>query len=223
MKIYEKKYGKNQWSVTEKENYLEFKSVDKAREWGQSNYLEWGRQYKRIMTSAESSVKCSLYTNPVECYCGYSFKQINQYLRFNKDNNTNTYRELADILSIILCSAPRLPCNLVLYRVVCDEFIEELIAHNKRVNPTPVQEKGFMSTSLLKTIANDSEISDTHGNLLKLYVPKGTIGVYVNAVTVRDEAEILLYPNSFLGLSAFPYTDSQVNKTVYECQLISFI
>lgn len=57
---------------------------------------------------------------------------------------------------LALCSAPRIPFKLVVYRLVCDEFIEELISQNRDIS-LPTQEKGFMSTSLLQDIVNAEE------------------------------------------------------------------
>lgn len=169
---------------------------------------------------SKSAVKGSLCEIPIECYCGYSYRQINKFLRYEKDDDYHIYRELADILSIVLCSAPRIPHNLVLYRMVNDEFINMLIEKNKQELPTPMQEKGFMSTSLLKNIANETESYASQNNLLKIFVPKDTIGVYVNAVTSRSEEEMLLFPNMYLGLASYPHKDEDTGKILFECQLI---
>jgi len=101
------------------------------------------------MKMAENVTKNRFCTTPLEHYCGYSSRQINEFLRYDRDDQSHTCRELADILSIVLCGAPRIPCNLVLYRMVNDEFINMLVSENKRDIPTPVQEKGFMSTSCI--------------------------------------------------------------------------
>lgn len=88
-------------------------------------------------------------------------------MRKEVDSESNIYREMADILSIVLCSAPRIPMNIVLYRLVCDKFISELIEQNKQDRPTPIQEKGFMSTSLLRDIVYADEAYACENNLLK--------------------------------------------------------
>lgn len=213
-----KKYGKLHWFVEDKEKYKEFKNIQEAQAWGMEHYAQWAKQYKNIMEMADNAVKNSLFTNPLECYCGYSYKQINRFLRNGIDNEYNIYRELADVLSLVLCSAPRIPYNLVLYRLVNDEFIKKLIIKNKR--STPIQEKGFMSTSLLKNITNENEPYASEKNLLKIFVCKGTIGAYVNVITVRNEEEMLLFPNMYLGLSSYPYKDNKSGKTIFECKLI---
>ncbi len=79
-----------------------------------------------------------------------------------------------------------------------------------------------MSTSLIKDIVDQEESYAAENNLLKIYVEKGTIGVYVNAVTKRSEEEMLLFPNMYLGLIGYPYNDKESGKIIYECKLIKF-
>lgn len=193
-----REYGEINWSIDNKNEYREFKTISETKEWGMKHYKEWEIKYKKVMKLAKNTVKTSLCTVPIECYCGYSYRRINHFLRNNSDTSEGHYRELADILSIVLCSAPRIPCDLILYRLVNNKFIEELIKQNKQ--DRPMQEKGFMSTSLIKDIVNEDESYAVENNLLKIYVEQGTIGVYVNAVTNRSEEEMLLLPNMFLGL-----------------------
>lgn len=213
-------YGKLSWNIDDKKEYLEFKNQEEARSWGIEHYKDWADKYKRVMQMSKMAIKGSLCDAPLECYCGYSYRQINEFLRYEKDDEYHTYRELADILSIVLCSAPRVPHDLVLYRMVNDEFIKVLIEKNKQALPIPIQEKGFMSTSLLKNIANETESYASQNNILKIFVPKDTIGVYVDAITSRSEEEMLLFPNMYLGLVSYPYKDEETGKMMFECQLI---
>lgn len=218
--INEQRYGKLYWSIDDKKEYLEFKNQEEAQTWGIENYKNWADKYKQVMQMSKKTIKGSLCGAPLECYCGYSYRQINEFLRYEKDDEGHNYRELADILSVVLCSAPRVPHDLVLYRMVNDEFIKALIKKNKQAQPAPIQEKGFMSTSLLKNIANENESYARQNNILKIFVPKDTIGVYVNVVTSRSEEEMLLFPNMYLGLESYPHEDEETGKMMFECQLI---
>lgn len=220
--INEKRYGKLCWHIDGKDNYVDFKSREEAWDWGMLHYKAWAEQYRKIMLASQKIVKNSFITAPLECYCGYSYRQINSFLRNGDNSEHSIFQEVADILMMVLCSAPRIPHNLVLYRMVNDTFIDMLIEKNKQDLPAPIQEKGFMSTSLLKDIANEQESYAKENNLLKIFVPKDTMGVYVNSVTKRSEEEMLLIPNMYLGLVSYPYKDKKIRKTVFECQLISF-
>lgn len=219
--INEQRYGKLSWHIDDRESYLEFNNQNEAQEWGIIHYEKWALKYEQVMQMSKAVINSSLCDAPLECYCGYSFRQINEFLRYGKDDKYHTYREMADILSIVLCSAPRISNDLVLYRMVNDEFVNMFIAKNKQAVPVPIQEKGFMSTSLLKNIANETESYASQNNLLKIFVPKDTIGVYVNAVTSRSEEEMLLCPNMYLGLASYPYKDIDTGKIIFECQLIN--
>lgn len=64
-------------------------------------------------------------------------------------------KNMATILTVMLSMAPRVPNNIVAYRLVCDDFIRSLIENNKKEMPTI--EKGFISTSLVKSIVNSDE------------------------------------------------------------------
>lgn len=215
-------YGKINWHIENKDVYKEFETADEAEEWGMTHYKNWAQSYKDVMKLAKNSVKGSIFTAPVECYCGYTYRQINNYLRNEIDSESNIYREMADILSIVLCSAPRIPDNVILYRLVNDEFINEFIKLNKQEMPTPIHEKGFMSTSLIKDIVDEEEAYATRKNLLKIYVESDTMGIYVNAITRRSEEEMLLVPNMYLALINYPYRDDDIEKMVFECKLLKF-
>lgn len=198
-------------------NYTELKDDIEAKLWGSKYYSDWGNKYINNMKVANQFINKSYITNPIEYYCGEAYTWINPYLRYGGDkSDSKIYPEISDILTIILSMAPRVPEDIVAYRLVCDEFIEELIRNNKKEIPT--QEKGFLSTSLTKNIVNSNEYYSDHKNLLKIYVKSKSIGIYVNSVTKRTENELLLAPNGYLKLINYPYKEN--GKIVYECDLI---
>lgn len=221
-KLCENIYGKIIWTIENKETYREFKTMQEAEKWGMKYYKDWADAYQNTMRQAKSTVKDPLFDATIECYCGYMYKTINNYLRNEIDNENNFYREMTDIMTIVLCSAPRIPENIVLYRLVDNEFVNELIERNKETKHTPIKENGFMSTSLLKDIVYVDESYACYNNLLKIYVESGTMGVYVNAITRRREEEILLFSGMYLGLANYPYRDESISKMVYECKLFNF-
>lgn len=210
------KYGELYDHVDSKEAYVHFKEKKEAEQWGMQHYELWALKYKMIMNMAQDVLRGAYANKTVEAYCGYKYREVNTFLRTDEDCDNGTYKEVADILSLAICTAPRIPCDVVLYRMVEDDFIKQLIQCNKKCNPVPVLEKGFMSTSLLKRIA----FEDNRNNLLKIYVKKNTCGIYVNAVAKRGEEEMLLLPNMFLRLIEYPYLDEESGKTIYECKLI---
>lgn len=220
--INKQKYGKLNRTIVNKSGYKTFTNDKEAKVWGMNHYKDWAENYKIIMKNAKRAKNSSLLNIPIECYCGNSYSQINEYLRFEESDGHSIYSELANILIVLLASATKIPCDLVVYRMVCDEFIQELVEKNKLEIPTPAHEKGFISTSLLKDIAKQQESYANHNNMLKIYVRKGSIGVYVNSITTRGEEEMLLFPNGYFHLIQYPYWDAEVEKTIYECDLFYF-
>ena len=216
-------YGEINWPIKNKETYREFKTMQETEKWGMKYYKDWADLYKNTMRRAKSIVKNPYAATSIESYCGNMYREINSCLRNEKnDDERNYYREAADIMTFALCSAPRIPENIVLYRLVRDEFVEELIKLNKGTRVEPIEEKGFMSTSLLKDIIYEDEGYAGHDNILKIYVESGTVGIYANAIAKRGEEEMLLLPGMHLGMANYPYKDHSVGKMVYECKLIKF-
>lgn len=199
-------------------DYLEFNNVIDIEEWGKKYYSKWSEEYKKNMYKIKNTLKESIIPSIIECYCGYSYKDINEYLRSNRDTGYDLEREMAIALILILSMAPTVPNNIVAYRLVCDDFVKKIIENNKIGLPTI--EKGFISTSLFKDIINSDEAYSEHTNLLKIYIPENTIGVYVNVITKRTEQELLLLPNGYFKLKKYPYKEGK--KKVYECQLFYF-
>lgn len=118
--INEKKYGKLNWQINNKENYLEIKNYNDAQEWGKAHYKQWAKCYKRVMGMAQKSINEEKCVASIECYCGEDYRHVNNFMRGESDNKYHSYKELADILSIVLCNAPRIPCDLILYRMVSE-------------------------------------------------------------------------------------------------------
>lgn len=215
-------YGDLYSTIEDKSKYKKFSTLEECEKWG-NYYSDWAKRYKGIMSLFEKiKENHSLGSAPVECYCGYSYREVNEFLRFGYHSDKKLYDKMADILIMTLCSAPKIKDDIVVYRVVNDVFIKELIRNNKLPDSIPTQEKGFMSTSLLKDIVNVYSDGGSGLYLLKIYVPKGTVGIYVNTVTKRDEEEILLAPNNYLRLIEYPYYDESYSIRIFECQLISF-
>ena len=102
------RYGKICWPIENKDNFIKFNEPKAAEEWGKTYYGTWGEKYKHIMNEAKKKLG---YDNPccfvLEGYCGNLYGEINKFLRDGEDDSESPSREWADILSIVLCSAPR--------------------------------------------------------------------------------------------------------------------
>lgn len=211
------------------ESYREFPVEQQACKWGEKHYGKWGAKYKADTNLLQRVMGDSPFSTaslaPIEQYCGYTYRQINSLLRntlYCPDPDAYaTYRSVIDTLSLALASAPRIPENIVVYRMVCDEFIDMLKQHDRAKEPA------FLSTSLLPNVMHGEEGYSGHKSCLKIYVPAGTIGIYVNAVTKRPEQEILIAPNRGLVLLSKPRPHlfsrrGKDEKDIYECQLMNW-
>lgn len=198
------KYGRILINEINKSDFTEFLNEDEIDEWAKENYGCWIEEYSKDDLSI-----------PIKQYCGYLYKKINYCLRFGLNNTSGNYINLIKRLNKILIDAPRLNKNIISYRKVDDVFIEELIKCNKK--GFSFEEKGFMSTTLLKDEINNLSIGGN--NVLKIYVRQGTIGAYVTPIVAQKEYEYLLRPGMYLTLISYPYYDRYISANIYECAL----
>lgn len=223
------RYGEILYSIENPDSFKQFESEEAAEEWGREKYGDWAKDYDRRMNEFEEIfclVNSYISHNPIQEYCGYSYEEVNLILRktFGYDSlpesKIRNGLQLIGLLVLELLRAPRVPENIIVYRRVCKEFIQEMIQINKEGQGVQTREKGFLSTSLLQDgIAKDKRFSDNY--MLKIFVPKGTPGVYVNVVNGahRDETELLIAPNRTLAITAYPYFDKKLNMEIFECKL----
>ena len=216
------KYGKIENLINESD-YYEFFDKDDCNTWGKALDGKWAEEYKILQKRAERTKRYLLDCGwSVDFYAGNKFREMNEILRSEQESewgygyNVSLIREL--YFQII--RAPQIGEKIVAYRYVCKEMIEEMISNNKKGKV--YQEKGFLSTSLIKKacIANKMEYQSDF--LLKIYIPENVYGVYVNLIAQRSEMELLLAPEYFLKMIKKPYWDEEAKAEVYEVELVSF-
>lgn len=218
--------------IDDPENYRVFKNGNEAEQWGRSIYDSWGKKIMNFENVKRYSFMFSddlVREMPLKIYCGNGYEKINGFLRLNRKVD-DKHKYMALTISEQLLLAPRIPENIVLYRYVDEKFISELIYATKNVESSQYFERGFTSTSLLKSIIKDGLDKCEHTKyapskiyLLKLYVDKGTVGAYVNPIVKRDEYEMLLQNNLFLRVCGKPYYDNEYKIMVVECKTRSFV
>lgn len=217
------KYGDIQ-PIADPASYHEFTSMKEADEWGKEKYSDWAESYKEIFLITAQYKEGSILhvVDPVDMYLGYEYERINDYLRTGEpaDSDYNIRIRISNLIMAISC-APVIGQKIVLYRQVPAKMIEEMIGRNKGTNQLPYQEKGFMSTSLLKTSCAKSCGNSEY--MLKIYVEDfcPIHAIYANVIRGRDEAELLLPPGLFMRMAGYPYKDEGTGKTIYETQLFS--
>ena len=193
--------------------YKCFINDESAKNWGRRYYKDFSSKYKEYnqqlakFDHMHNSSKC------VEYFCGHGYREMNNYLR--NDTINAAAKSYTEALTFTLLLAPPIPEDIVVYRLVCPEFIEALIKSNSQII-----EKGFLSSGMLTSITELNEHYADYDDMLRLYVPKGIRGLYVNEIAPRQENEIILIPNTHIRLiKKSKY--KLCNKTIYKCEVLS--
>lgn len=215
-----RKYGTILPMQQPKEDYREFLDKEEANSWGESIYMEWAKIYKEMMKVMDKYINNRSFVTALECYLGDMHREINKTLRNKKQERK--YSRLTYLMKVIVCSAPRIPEDIVVYRKVDNNFVELLIHANKTKNGSTFKEAGFMSTSLVaKTLIDrKGEYYSEYKNMLKIYVKKNTIAFYADVIRPREELEMVIYPNYSLRMIEYPYLQNDI--MIYECELITY-
>lgn len=203
--------------------YKSLNSREKAIEWGETHYKDWKEHYSSLLSEMEYNHNKSDYYDAIDSYCGCTYSPINEYLRNNKNDTSKSkfIREYTDILILLLYLSPRIPENIVLYRLVNKEFIKNFLGKSNK--GSYITELGFVSTSLSSDIVKIVDESySNYNDLLKIYVEKGNVGLYTSIFVEKTEAEMLLPPNARFYLISKPYYDKSLGKQVYECKIEYF-
>lgn len=203
----------------DKASYHEFTSFDDAETWGMDHYSSWAKTYKKVFFLSSDRYKEHSplrLDEPIELYCGYCYREINEYLRNNY--MTSAYPKVsvyAATMASAILSAPTTDQSLVSYRQVSALTVQAIVEAHE--NEIVYCENGFMSVSLHKETCIEN--CGHEADVLKIYMPKDIPAVYVNAIKRRDEAELLLPPEMLLRLIANPYLDPS-GKMIYEIELL---
>ena len=218
------KYGEIR-QMENADDYRRFETEKEAYEWGEKNYKKWADWYNKIMSQGEEyyviepNFVNSVY-NAVPYYCGYGYKDVNEFLRY-KEPKYNI-PSIVNWIGYSIVTAPRIPENIVVYRQISDDALDDLF---KQYNDSGFfLEKGFMSTSLLLN-SNTSFEKYCSNNVLKIYVPKGMKGMYVCDIKNchrLEETEVLFMHGLHLQIVGYPYFDNKLKKRIVECKMIDF-
>jgi len=136
----------------------------------------------------------------IKNYKGFSYIDVNRFLRGEKLENNNEYNLNKVKLSINVITKEldkfRLPFNLIVLRRVSNSFFNKtLLKGNKYKKSIEFIDNGFLSTSLSTDINYiDSKIHDycSGKSLMIIKVPKGTSALYIEPIDEKGELELLL-------------------------------
>lgn len=194
------------------ENYKEFLLEDEALNWAKENYFE-------LFNMDEKDERYKVLAG----YTGTDFYGINLFLRNRKNNHENSlnlekYQKNINIIDNILNQNFILE-DIVLYRYINKTLLKFLLKGNNLKQNIMFEDKAFVSTGLIKENLKSFSKENNCKILLKLYVPKGTNGVYVSLYkkSILKEYEILLHRNTKFKILKIHHF---LGKLMIECEVV---
>lgn len=199
-------------------DYLRFRNIQEADDWGKDFYGKYGERYKYIVKQLsehdkkENSYKIS--ADSLGGYCGYEYIQINSMMRGITNESLDYNIKINNILTTLYRS-PVIKEKMILYRVVSRDVADKIIEKEKE--NSAFAENAFMSTALSYDGINDIEEPCLLKIYLNYYPDQNVHGLYVNEYTdKRSETELLLMPGLYIRMLDKPYWDESFKKWVYK-------
>ena len=146
----------------------------------------------------------------------------------NKNDAANGRSDISDfrirdhvaVMDYAISSSPATTREFTVYRGV-----DQLFDGNMQIDPKlldvgqVISDKAFLCTTMVPS----SNIMDSRNILIKIKVPEGSKGLYVESLTGvsnYDQQEFLLPRDSKLRLTSYAYEDSTTGKTILEMELL---
>ncbi|MBQ6886256.1 MAG: hypothetical protein IJN54_01925 [Lachnospiraceae bacterium] len=176
----------------------------------------WVNTYKKYFPSNEDEDKDFL--SAIHYYTGSANTLINNALRYDKNILDNDFMQ--PIFQRLIEKVPtyQIPDNIVVYRYISKGLLKEMCPSYPPRKSMIICDKGFMSTTLIRTSINDYRRSNPHQNiLLEISVPAGTKGIYVGHLeNTLSEYEAILAPNTKLRIEY-----SSLFSKYFRCTVVS--
>jgi len=164
----------------------------------------WFDNFKSYFPSESDTDKDFLQA--INLYSGHGNRIFNKHLRYNTELNPKIETEnfiYSNITKMIdKLQKYQIPDNIIVYRYISKGLLEEICPSYPPKKGMIIQDKGFMSTTLLKESVNNYRHTQHSLNvLLEISIPAGTKGIYIGHLTnTLSEYEIILAPNTKLRI-----------------------
>ena len=205
-------------SVYNKDKFREFHTDKEAYEWAMNYFGSWINEMESIKENSDLNNAANL----LDAYTSSLNVPINRLLRgytedFEEKQTEQYYKQISIISNEI--SKFSLQENIIVYRFTHEKLFSTLFESSEMKENTLFTEKGFMSTTLVRDLLIEFAKSHKYNCLLKLYLPNGTKGSYMQRKNGINEQEFLLPPNSTFKLCGKHI--SHKYNTIYECTLVN--
>lgn len=155
----------------------------------------WYTKFQFAFPSDNSTDK--YFIDAITNYTGSLNNIINNHLRYNKQIDKIHIPHLETMITKL--PTYHIPDDIIVYRYISKGLLKEMGTSKPLRKGTTLQDKGFMSTTLLKSSVNPYRIGRKQDILLIISVPSGTKGTYVGHLeNTLFEYEVILAPNTQL-------------------------
>lgn len=197
-----------------REIYKKFASIDEARDWGIRNYSYWLPRYQlggklrgnydtenpEIYLEGDFSEEeiQELRVDAIEnkwfsFYCGENYgRAINEKNRYGYTNSTFSEDELEEMQAVMdkRLNKSYVPENILGYRFL--DYRDLCISTNRyHINwGAVIEDKGYLGVGLVES-SLEKEFG-SYDTLLKIMIPKGTKGLYIDLISNRRKEQELI-------------------------------
>ncbi|MEE0687043.1 MAG: ADP-ribosyltransferase [Lachnospiraceae bacterium] len=223
------------------EKYKKFFSVKEARIWGEKNYSYWLPKYQlggslrhcfelddieRLLLGGLSLEDCerlkeeALEYKWFSYYCGGNWGlALNEKLRYGFSKYGFPEEDLNEMMKVMdsRLNHSFIPENLWGYRFLEYRDLCRSMGKKHIFCGTIIEDKGYMGVGLVESALSE-DFGVSYNTLLKIMIPQGAKGLYMDLISNRsDEQELLLARGSHLRV-LFRYRYNK--KRILVCKLV---
>jgi len=205
--------------LLDNQTFKEFLVEHEAKQWAKENYEHWLRKIQITEYSYHSNSINDLLWG----YSGNMDRAYNQMLRGKIKFTENQSKDFMHNIKIINNEISKLQLkeNIIVWRWTSKNEFQALFENTEIKKGNTFTDKAFMSTTLVADLLRNFAKSRKYDCLLKLYLPKGTKGSYIdfnNKYHMLNECEFLLPINTSFILKK-KFFSFKYMKWIYECYL----
>lgn len=159
-----------------------------------------------------------IFLKALEYYTASANPIFNNHLRYNTVLDTDGF--IYPYVTKMIKKLPtyQIPDNIVVYRYISKGLLKEMCPTYPPKKGMIMEDKGFMSTTLIRESVNPYRNGHNQNILLVISVPSGTKGTYVGHLkNTLPEYEVILAPNTKLRID---YKSPFVNKYFF-CTVVN--
>lgn len=201
------------------EEYREFNTEEEVEQWAEDNYGAWLKRLKKN--------KYDIFSHDIadilNFYTGNMNLIFNRFLRGRIKCNKKESNDYNSKINIINKEISRFETaeNIVVWRYTDKRFFQSLFENRRVKVGTIFTEKGFMSTTLMPEKLESFAENHHYNLLLKIYLPEGTKGAYIDFENDGlDENEFLLPSGCQFRLIKKRYRIFHKPHYIYECRYV---